>query len=491
MVRGARFRQLGEIWSAAFWQRRTWFTLFIGAFCWLGAATLVGAMVSAGPARSAGTPFAPLGIADRIVLTPGADPAREMAIAYRTSPDQQVSEAQLARAIDGPALVDLAISIEGRSPPREINSANGPALYHRIDLSGLDPDTVYAYRLKGSAGWGEWLQFRTASASPAPFRFLYLGDVQNGILSEGSRVIRQALGAHGGIALVLHAGDMVDQRGRLDRDDEWGEWNAAAGYHYAVIPQIPAAGNHEYDNLLLPQGDSRRRLSAYWPAQFALPSNGATSAGQTTYFVDYQGVRFIVLDGTSATDLGTLDAQTRWLDRTLADSKASWNVVLMHQPLFSCGRPTDSESLKAAWKPVFERRKVDLVLQGHDHCYSRTVGDAPKVTGVELAGPVYMVSVAGAKMYALNDRTVENSSRAAEATQLYQIVDVTQDRLRVQVFTASGRLYDSFDLERIAGGLNVLIEGEETKIAQRLCENGISADGVACRLKTKKVAFGL
>ncbi|NWO81704.1 hydrolase, partial [Escherichia coli] len=92
-------------------------------------------------------------------------------------------------------------------------------------------------------------------------------------------------------------------------------------------------------------------------------ANGAEPARATTYYVDYQGVRFIVLDGTSAIDLGTMDAQTRWLDATLASSKAKWNVVLFHQPVFTCARPTDTAEIKSAWKPVFDARKVDLVLQ--------------------------------------------------------------------------------------------------------------------------------
>ncbi len=490
MFAGLRFQKSGAASPARPKHRRSYFSFLVATMAWLGAAAFVGAMVAAAPSRSAGTPFAPRDLADRIALSPGADPAREMAVAYRTSPDQTRSLAQLARAVDGPALEELAVAIEGRAPPRAIESANGPAFYHQIRFANLEPDTMYAYRLKGAAGWTEWLQFKTASSAPKPFRFLYLGDVQDGILSEGSRVVRQAFGAHGAIELVLHAGDLVDQRDNLDHDDEWGEWNAAAGYHYAVVPQIPAAGNHEYDNLLLPDAGSRRRLGAYWPLQFALPPNGAPSTSETTYYVDYQGVRFIILDGTSAIELGTIEGQTRWLDRALASSKAAWNVILLHQPIFSCGRPRDTETLKAAWKPVFEKRKVDLVLQGHDHCYSRMTAEPMRGASRKMKGPVYMVSVAGAKMYALTDRAAAHADRAAEGTQLYQIIDVASDRLDVRVYTATGQLYDAFGIERGADGGNLLREGDEVLIAERLCEDGVSADGSTCRLRSKKIGFG-
>jgi 3',5'-cyclic AMP phosphodiesterase CpdA len=475
--------------AAIFVRGRPLLSLAIAAVAWFGAASFVGAMVGASPPRAAGAPFAPSGQPDRIVLTPGADPARSMAVAYRTGPEQSWTEAEIAPAIDGPALDDLAVTVKG-DPPRALVSANGPALYHQVRFSDLDPDTVYAYRLRGADGWSEWFQFRTAAAEARPFRFLYLGDVQNGILSASSRVVRQAFRAHGPIDLVLHAGDLVDQRGDLDPDDEWGEWIAAAGYHYAVLPQIPAAGNHEYEKQLLPDQVAPRRLGAYWPLQFALPQNGAQSAKATTYFVDFQGVRFIVLDGTSALDRGTAEHQARWLDRTLADSRARWNIVLFHQPIFSCGRPADYEALTAAWRPVLENRRVDLVLQGHDHCYSRMTA-APVGADGALTGPVYMVSVAGAKMYALANEAVGLAHRAAEATQLYQIVDVSEDRLSVRVHTATGRLYDGFDIERIGGAHARLRETDESMLmAERRCEGEVSPDGTPCRLLSKRVAFG-
>ncbi|BAK65825.1 putative hydrolase [Sphingobium sp. SYK-6] len=438
--------------------------------------------------RSAGTPYAPRTLPDRIVLTPGADPSREMAVAFRTDLLQRTAEAEIGPALDGPTLEEKAVRLTGTS--RRIESSNGPALYHQLRFTGLTPDTAYAYRVKGSAGWSEWLQFHTAAQEPRPFRFMYLGDIQNGILTYASRVIRQGFHANGGIALVLHAGDLVAQRDDLDHDDEWGEWNQAGGYNYAIVPQVPATGNHEYVDVPAADGKESRALGPYWPVQFALPDNGAADVKATTYFIDYQGVRFIVLDGTSAIDLGTMAAQTRWLDETLASSKARWNVVLFHQPVFTCARPNDTAQIKAAWKPVFDARKVDLVLQGHDHCYSRLTNEAGSAAGIAaraggaVQGPVYLVSVTGSKMYGLNDRASTQPDKVAEATELYQIVDVAGDRLKFRTFTASGKLYDGFDLERRADG-NHLVETDEPTIARRTCTGNVGPDGGACVARSK------
>lgn len=438
--------------------------------------------------RSVGTPYAARALPDRIVLTPAADPSRGMAVAYRTDAAQTASEAQIAPAVDGPTLEEQARTVSGGAgTPRD--SANGPAFYHQIRFDGLEPDTAYAYRLRGSAGWSEWLQFRTAAATAQPFRFLYLGDIQNGILTHASRVIRQAFHANGQIALVTHAGDLTSQRDDLDHDDEWGEWSQAGGYNYAIVPQLPATGNHEYVDVMLPNGKESRTLGPYFPLQFALPDNGVQGLG-TTYFVDYQGVRFIVLDGTSAIDLGTMKAQTRWLDETLASSKAKWNVVLFHQPVFTCARPKDTAEIKAAWKPIFDKRKVDLVLQGHDHCYSRLTSEAGREASAAarqagaVQGPVYLVSVTGSKMYGLNDRAGIQPDRTAEATELYQIVDVDGDRLALRTYTATGRLYDGFDIEKRADG-NHLTETSEPTIAARRCAGAVGPDGGACVARAK------
>jgi 3',5'-cyclic AMP phosphodiesterase CpdA len=442
--------------------------------------------------RSPGLPYAPKSLPDRIVLTPGADPSREMAVAFRTDTAQTEAQAQLAIAVDGPTLEEQARLVTGTSAP--LASANGPARYHQLRFTGLTPDTVYAYRVKGSAGWSEWLQFRTAAATPRPFRFLYLGDIQNGILTYASRVIRQAFHGHGGIALVAHAGDLTSQREELDHDDEWGEWNQAGGYNYAIVPQLPATGNHEYVDVTRPDGSEGRTLGPYWPVQFALPANGAPGVKATTHFVDYQGVRFIVLDGTSAID-GTMAAQTRWLDEALASSKAKWNVVLFHQPVFTCARPNDTAQIKAAWKPVFETRKVDLVLQGHDHCYARLTSEQGRDVAAKqradgaVQGPVYLVSVTGSKMYGLNNRARTQPDRTAEATELYQIVDVDGGTLKFRTYTASGRPYDGFDLTKGTDGRNRLTETSEPRIAERFCTGTgaarVGPDGGKCVARGK------
>ncbi|MFQ3596207.1 MAG: metallophosphoesterase family protein, partial [Sphingomonadaceae bacterium] len=262
-----------------------------------------------------GRPHAARSLPDRIILTPGADPAREMGIAWRTDTAQETAVLELAPAAAAPNFGRRARALSGTSV--RARTENGEAVHHRLALSGLEPDTAYAYRVKGSQGWSEWHQFRTAAAEPRPFRFLYFGDTQNDILAIGSLAWRRAYLMAGDPALALHAGDLVSSRADMVHDDEWGEWAAAGSWVLASVPQLVAPGNHEYVDAMAADGSETRRLGAQWQLHFALPANGAPGAEATTYAVDYQGVRFIVLDGTSALDLGTLESQTAWLEAQL------------------------------------------------------------------------------------------------------------------------------------------------------------------------------
>lgn len=436
-----------------------------------------------------GKPFAATGYPDRVVITPGANPATEMGIAWRTDSRQQTADVKFAPAIDGPNVAHFAKPMTGTSG--DIANENGAARYHQIRLSGLKPDSAYLYRVKGADGWSEWFQFRTAAAEFRPFTFLYFGDTQNEILSVASRVIREAFNATSSPALAIHAGDLVAQREEKVHDDEWGEWTAAGGHHYASIPQLPATGNHEYVDAIYANGEETRLLGPHWPLSFALPQNGAAGAKATTYSVDYQGVRFIVLDGTAAIDLGAMETQVKWLDGLLADNPNRWTVALFHQPVFTCARPDNIADINAQWKPVFEKRNIDLVLQGHDHCYGRITSEQGKAVSARAQasdqpqGPVYLVSVTGAKMYGLNDRSSTQPDRVAEDTQLYQRIEVEADTLTFRALTATGRLYDGFELSRKADGTKRIRTLDGVTGPDRRCAAGTGPDGAPCVAEVK------
>jgi calcineurin-like phosphoesterase family protein len=63
--------------------------------------------------------------------------------------------------------------------------------------------------------------------------------------------------------------------------------------------------------------------------------------------------------------------QTRWLRNALAASTALWKIAVLHHPPYTCGVYRGHVEVRRAWRPLFERYGVRLVLSGHDHNYQR------------------------------------------------------------------------------------------------------------------------
>ncbi len=54
---------------------------------------------------------------------------------------------------------------------------------------------------------------------------------------------------------------------------------------------------------------------------------------------------------------------------------AAWRVVTIHQDIYGSGldhSDTDGMILRTQLTPVFDSNDIDVVLQGHDHTYSRS-----------------------------------------------------------------------------------------------------------------------
>ena len=365
-----------------------------------------------------------------------------MAVTWRTSADVESAWAEIAPADDGPLFARNARRVDAES--QLFTSDLGPARYHTALFADLAPQTMYAYRLGDGKTWSAWQQFTTLSAGPRPLEFLYVGDAQNDILSFWARLVRQGYSSAPEADFIVHAGDLVND---ANRDAEWGEWFLAGGWIFGKLPSLATPGNHEYQR----ENGDRRALSRHWRPQFALPTNGPENLAETCYFLDIQGVRFISLNSNEQQE-----AQAAWIDELLRDNPNRWTVVTHHHPIYSSAEGRDNPELRALWQPIYDKHGVDLVIQGHDHSYAR----GNLATGANMRSPdrgtVYVVSVSGPKMYDV-DRT-DWMARVAEDKQLFQIIRIAGDRLEYESRTASGLLYDAFELHKRADGSKELID---------------------------------
>ncbi|MEM9365920.1 MAG: metallophosphoesterase family protein [Planctomycetota bacterium] len=407
--------------------------------------------------------YAPSAIPDRVVLTLSGDSRTSQSVTWRTSMDVETGIAEIALAKAGPDFPKDAASLVAAS--ETLKTDLSLARYHSVTFGSLLPGKTYAYRVGDGTNWSEWLQFRTAAANVEPFSFVYFGDAQNDVRSKWSRVVREAFRDAPKAAFFLHAGDLVN---RAESDGEWGEWFGAGAWLNAMIPVIAVPGNHEQAK----DDDQTRRLSHHWRRTFTFAENGPPGLEETCYTLTYHNLRIIALDSNRMHE-----TQAVWMDRVLSANECPWVVCTFHHPIYSTGRGRDNAELRALWKPIFDKHRVDLVLQGHDHTYGRTGFEVPDEqngregltavandataghdeqnlrTGLQKQdrknGTIYVVSVSGPKMY--HHARSSFMRRVAEDTQLYQVIQVDGERLRFEARTAIGQLYDAFELTKQAG----------------------------------------
>lgn len=411
-----------------------------GLLCMLG---IVAAAQSPAPDR----------LPTRVVLTWRDDPARSQAVTWRTEGRVVEAFAELAEASANPGFASLARRSPARTTPVQVGQRT--VYYHEARFTLLRPGTQYAYRVGDGTAWSEWFHFRTAEAEGAPFEFIYLGDAQNDLRSLWSRAIRAAFMDAPRARFILHAGDLVNIG---EADGEWHDWFGAGGWLNGTTPQVPVAGNHEYGRL---DREAPRELSKFWRPQFALPEDGPEGLAETVYSFDYQSVRVIVLN-SQRTDL--LEAQAAWLEGRLKDNRNRWTVVAFHHPVFSLATTRDNAAIREAWKPLFDKYRVDLVLQGHDHTYGRGENAGEGAPRREDAGTVYVVSVSGPKMYEIGPGR-EWATRAGQNLQLYQVISINGGSLRYEARTVTGHLFDAFEIVKDSGGRRRFVDRKPDKPA--------------------------
>jgi acid phosphatase type 7 len=394
---------------------------------------------------------APSIMPDRVVLTWHGDPTTSQAVTWRTSIAVKKAFAELAVADHGPKFQRFAVRFPATTETltTDLNTAN----FHSVRFEGLDPAKRYAYRVGDGTNWSEWFQFSTASTTAEPFSFIYFGDAQNDLKSMWSRVIREAHREAPKARFMIHAGDLIN---RAESDSDWNEWFQSGSWLNAMVPSVPAPGNHEMAKV----DETTRRLTHHWRPQFTLPENGVKGIEETNYTFVYQGVRIVVMNS-----MEKLEEQAAWLDDLLSKNQERWVICSFHYPIFSTGKTRDNENLRKLWKPILDKHKVDLVLQGHDHTYGRTgletpIATANLKTGVNASemtsGTVYVVSVSGPKMYDVQKYPF--MKRVAEDTQLFQIIHINNDKLQYEAYTAAGVLYDAFTLTKQPGMINELTD---------------------------------
>jgi 3',5'-cyclic AMP phosphodiesterase CpdA len=376
---------------------------------------------------------------ERIILNLTENPAESMAVTWRTCAKEKVPMIQIALFTKSPYFEENAETIHAES--EIVRLENKPPVYHYSAVfKELIPDTVYAYRVGAEDNWSEWNRFRTASKRHAPFTFVYFGDPQKDVKSKCSHIFRSAYNNAPKADFWLFVGDLVDNG---DRDEEWAEFFYALGWIPGMTPMILLPGNHEYPDKRFLKGKTYK-LFHLWRPQFTLPENGPRGLEETAYFVDYQGARFVMLNGNEK-----LEEQAEWLGKILSNNPQRWTIVGIHQPFYSVVRYRKDSRSQDILMPLLDKYSVDLVLQGHEHIYCRThkMKDGVRVRDHEM-GTVYVTSVSGPKFYKVKKNNNDLMAKMETGRQLFQVIHVDHNHLLYASFDARGEVFDSFIIKK-------------------------------------------
>ena len=262
-------------------------------------------------------------------------------------------------------------------------SLTGGVAYHtnQVTVTGLKENTTYYYTVEKNGVQTEPVVYKTGSFSNV--KMLYVGDPQVGA-SKGQTQGSDALVADAGAAntaarndsfgwnrtleiataqnpdlnFIISAGDQVNKTGKAKEEEYAGYLDPDA---LASLPVATTIGNHD-------------SLNADYDYHFNNPNetdNGLTEAGGD-YYYSYGPGLFIVLNTNNYN--AAEHAQTI-KEAIKAYPDAAWRIVTIHQDIYGSGydhSDTDGMILRTQLTPIFDQYDIDVVLQGHDHTYSRT-----------------------------------------------------------------------------------------------------------------------
>ena len=294
-------------------------------------------------------------------------------------------------------------------------SRGGQAAYYVARLRSLQAGTDYAYRAVTDAKASPWYQFRTKPDAADKVSFLYIGDVQDSIGGEANRFLREALSRHPGSEFLVCGGDLVDGPRQSCWDEAFRDIDSVA----QTMPLLAVTGNHDYRKGVI------QWLERRFPLTFSYFLDSKIADNQV-YTLNYGPVQFFLLD--SNRELPYLLTQREWLKEQLAQSRARWQIVVLHHPLFSIRSRSRNLIQREVFNGLLETYGVDLVLQAHDHAYARMTAheDGRAVT------PVYTISHCSPKNYDIYDD--DRFDKSIASGRFYQTVCISGDTLTMAAY---------------------------------------------------------
>ena len=260
---------------------------------------------------------------------------------------------------------------------------------NKVIATDLKANTTYYYSYQKDGQWTAPEKYTTDNGSK--FSFIFVGDPQIGSSNElkgaateefynaqsaavandafnWNTTLNQAMEKTGNKAsFVLSSGDQIQStKKKSPNKAAWGSEIEYSGYlSPEVLKNLPVAttvGNHDADNANYTYHFNTANASE-------LGSNGKVGGD---YWFKHDNALFIMLN----TQDTNVEEHRQFIEQTVAANKdCKWRIVTLHQDIYGSAEHSNEPeitNLRYQLAPIFEDNKVDVVLTGHDHAYSRT-----------------------------------------------------------------------------------------------------------------------
>lgn len=372
-----------------------------------------------------------------IIMNVGADESSRNLTWYSSSDTAQVAQfAPSSQVVNGafPAGATTVTATGGVTTSGEFN--------RKATLSGLAENTVYSYRVGAEGAWSATQSFVTRSFD-GDFEFFFVGDPQIGASGNVANdragwidTMNVAAQTYPDAEMIFSAGDQVDHAAN---ETEYDAFHAPD--QMRSLPVAVTNGNHDVGSKAYLQHNNIPNLDETSGAA----TSGSSSGGDYWFF--YKDVLFVNINSNSR-DYASHNA---FMEKVVAEqgAKAKWKVLGFHHSIYSVAahqNDSDIKDRRANMPAKISELGFDLVLQGHDHNYTRSylvkngeladkteVKGASEVTAAE--GEVLYVtanSASGSKYYQFDDRNAWYASVTnQENVRNYSVVDVTDGSLKI------------------------------------------------------------
>ncbi|MFD3457966.1 fibronectin type III domain-containing protein, partial [Streptomyces sp. NPDC058691] len=259
------------------------------------------------------------------------------------------------------------------------NIATSGGFNRHATITGLKEGTAYSYRVGTEGNWSSAYSFKTQDFE-GDYDFLFYGDPQIGSSGDVAKdqagwqdTVDVSLKANPNAELLVSGGDQVET---ANTEAQWNAFLAPDGLRQ--YPWAATIGNHDVGGKAYEQHFTTPNTDRSAP--FYSNGNPASNTSGGDYWYIYKDVLFIDLNSNSynpATGGGGDAAHVSYVTDIINKhgNEAKWKVLVYHHSIYSPAdhaKDSDNKARRVDFPTTFSKLGVDLVLQGHDHSYSRS-----------------------------------------------------------------------------------------------------------------------